>query len=565
MEQKAPHIPTDQGKEITKRVLAKGGAPSLSPLAVRLVEMAASESASAQDLAGIIEQDPGLATRLLRLVNSVAYRRSEDEITSISRAVVLLGLREVRIMALSISLRDTLPVKKGGPDYHLFWRASLHRAVLARETARLVAKDLTEEAFVAGLLLELGLPLLLKVLTEEEAAGFPGMDTPLGGQLAWERENLGLNHRQLGEEMLRHWGLPESLTLCQRVVSGGGGEELSQLTRVSDFARRAAESFFLPECPLTDIHKVAKDWFGLDTETVNKLLAEALSYVGGAAQGLEIELDQDADLLAVMEKANSALIRLSTRMEPHLRQVVEEAGTPVPADAGQRLLQEQAMVNALEAVVHEIRNPLMSVGGFARRLVSQMETGARTKQYAEVIVNEAARLDQVLSQMTSLVSPYNPQFKKFDLIRLLESACRAEEQGPEGRPRHLLEWHLPAGPVEINADPDGLELAFSVLISYGRHLLRPAADAALHVHLRTDQEKAVVTVFGPGLSPDVTDDPLSGKHFGPELEMVRARRIVEAHQGYISTASAPNRQGFVLTASLPRSRQDASVHQSQTG
>ena len=58
-------------------------------------------------------------------------------------------------------------------------------------------------------------------------------------------------------------------------------------------------------------------------------------------------------------------------------------------------------------------------------------------------------------------------------------------------------------------------------------------------------------MFGPGKSPEVADDPLSGKHFGPELEMVRARRIVEAHHGYLSVASAPNRQGFVLTVSLP--------------
>ena len=120
---------------ILERVFARGSVPSLSPLVVKLVEMASDDKASAKNLAGVIEQSPGLTVRLLRLVNSPAHRVSEAEVTGVQRAVVLLGLREVRIMALSISLRDTLPVKKGDHIYHAFWRGSLHRAALARQTA----------------------------------------------------------------------------------------------------------------------------------------------------------------------------------------------------------------------------------------------------------------------------------------------------------------------------------------------------------------------------------------------------------------------------------------------
>ena len=162
------------------------------------MNMASDDEASAKDLAGVIEQSPGLTVRLLRLVNSPAHRVSEDEVTGVQRAVVLLGLREVRIMALSISLRDTLPVKKDQPVYHAFWRSSLHRASLARQTALELIPDLAEEAFVAGLLLDLGLPLLLGALVENEADGFPGVDRPLETQLAWERGNPGLGPPRAG-------------------------------------------------------------------------------------------------------------------------------------------------------------------------------------------------------------------------------------------------------------------------------------------------------------------------------------------------------------------------------
>ncbi len=542
----------DKREEILERVLETGSVPSLSPLAVRLVELAADDHSSAQDLVRIIEQDPGLTARLLRLVNSPALRRSEDDITSISRAVVLLGLREVRIMALSISLRDTLPLKKGDQDFHLFWRASLHRAVLARETAGRLALESAEEAFVAGLLLEMGLPLMLWVLTPEEAEGFPGFGVSLKTQLAWEKERLGLDHREVGRELLLQWGLPKLLADTMQVIHDPARETAPLLVEVTDFARRATEAFFLPEKHLTDIYQVAWRWFGLDDEAVNQVLASALSYVGEAAQAMDIELNQDADLLAVMEKANAALSRLSSRMEPAVRRVVE-GRLDAASSPGDERLREEAIMNTLEAVAHEIRNPLMSVGGFARRLASQIESSERARSYAQVIISEAARLDQVLAEMVSVAAPYHPQPQPLDLAQELARLSQRLEEEP---PPHLggglppMQWHLPKVKVPVKADPEGVAAAVKNVISYGALLLDPS-QGPLHVHLGEKAGWAEVTVFGPG-SPQPKDDELAGKHFGPELGLARARRILEAHGGYLSSGPAPKGQGFVLTAALPQ-------------
>ena len=147
-------------------------------------------------------------------------------------------------MALSISLRDTLPVKKNDSIYHAFWRGSLHRAALARQTARELIPDLAEEAFVAGLLLELGLPLLLDALTDDEAGGFPGVDASLDAQLLWERENLGLDHRETGVMLMERWELPPALRDCLAFRLGEEAPVTPDLPAVSDFARRAAEALF---------------------------------------------------------------------------------------------------------------------------------------------------------------------------------------------------------------------------------------------------------------------------------------------------------------------------------
>ena len=122
-------------EEIIQKILERDGLPSLSPLAVQLVRMATDDSKSSADLASVIERDPGLATRLLKLVGS-AYFARPNRVTSVAQAVVLLGFKRVRIMALTLSLRDTFPMGvQGGMDFDLFWKTSLYRALMAREFA----------------------------------------------------------------------------------------------------------------------------------------------------------------------------------------------------------------------------------------------------------------------------------------------------------------------------------------------------------------------------------------------------------------------------------------------
>ena len=545
--------------------MAKGSLPSLSPIALRLSQMASDDSASTPELAKLIGQDPGLTARLLRMVNSPAFRRLDHEITSIGKALSFLGLREVRIMALSLSLRDTLPVKKNGPDYYLFWRSSMHRAVLAREVARRLAISEVEEAFVAGLLQEMGLPLLLRALTPEEAEGFPGVGASLKRQLTWERQALGLDHRQVGAQVLTHWGLPRMLVDCQQVLSDSDRDKVPILVEVTDFAHRGTEAFFMPEIHLTDIYQVAWRYFGFDDETVNYLLASTLIFVGEAANALDVELNQEADLLEVMEKANLALSRLSSQIEPHVQAAIAGQSAP-PAqsarsqdrEATERRMKDEAVAHTLDAVVHEIRNPLMSVGGFARRLAKQVEGADHLKHYADVIVAEAARLDQVLSDINRLLTPYRPTLHAMDLVECLAELAQTLE-GPEGAPCEdglpQIKWHLPPVPVPLAGDPQGLAMALRQAIGYCCHLMQPdQGDGVLHVHLQSNPEEAVISLLGPGQVPPQVQDAMAERSFGPALSLAQARRVMEAHQGSLVAAPATGGKGFLLTARLPRAQ-----------
>ncbi len=528
--------------QLLEKILGGQQAPTLSPLAVRLVDLASDENASIQDLTRIIEQDPGMSARLLMLANSPAFRVTEEEVTNLQRAVVFLGLREVRIMALGISLRHTLPLQKGDPQFYQFWRMSLHRAALARLLAQRLGLDRAEDLFVAGLLLELGLPLMMHALGPGQTDTFVGVLAGLSAQLEWERKNFGLDHRMVGAAALQKWGLPKLLVRTQKHLRKEDAEAPIEL-RVVDFARRLAEALFGDNATLTEVHRLARKWFGLLDDDINLIVSEALTIVGEAAQAMDLELDQQADLLAVMEKANQALARLSQQVAPHVRLAAGVGGET-------RRLQEETVVNTLEAVAHEIRNPLMSVGGFARRLAKLLESGGELQRYAEVIINEAGRLDDVLAEMTNLVKPFEPHLEPLDLSELIGRVCDAR---PGGGPK--IKKHLGGNPVILRADRHGVEEMVGLMLDYGTHLAC-RGGGSVHVHLAGNGTGAVMTIFGAGASPE-SEGPLAERSFGPEMGMAKARRIVEAHGGLVEVSAGPKGGGFVLSARLPRQADNA--------
>ena len=87
--------------------------PSFSPLTMRLIELAADDNSSLNDIAALIEKDPSLTIRILKLANSVFFRYGNPTKT-VRQAVVRIGIRQTRLLALSLLLKDTFPMSKVG-------------------------------------------------------------------------------------------------------------------------------------------------------------------------------------------------------------------------------------------------------------------------------------------------------------------------------------------------------------------------------------------------------------------------------------------------------------------
>ncbi|MGD8389466.1 MAG: HDOD domain-containing protein [Desulfobacteraceae bacterium] len=371
--------------------------PSLSAVAVRLVETASDERSTASDLAAIIEKDPSLTVRLLRLANS-AFFKGESVVTSLNQAVVKVGFQRLRIMALSLSLRETFPMgRRDGLDYERFWRTSFYRALLARSLAVRTTLCNPEEAFVASLTLEIGILVFHDLLSRKaQADAFPEDPENLEEALPLEWKAYGVDHRRVGEAALRFWRFPDALVACQSAYGDAAlNEERPGIVRISELSRQLALDVVRESHDVCALFERAYRVLGLDADSMGEILVSTFDYVEEIAQSLRLEMDKERDLLELMERANCALGDISKDMD-WMREAIDRRELPTL----DTVEQGGDSTRTLEAVAHEIRNPLTAVGGFARRLADVLDPSSQGGRYARVILQEAARLEEALSRVS---------------------------------------------------------------------------------------------------------------------------------------------------------------------
>lgn len=192
--------------------------PSLSPTVGKIVTLANDMNSSARDLVKVIKLDPVLMAKVLKLINST-YFGMPQEITSISRAVLLLGVNTIKNLALSTAVVNTVSDKKDNPfDLHEVWEHALGAAVAAKLIAKrrgVKLKDL-EEYFIAGLLHDIGQILLISYVPKVYAKVLKTSDDDFTVLNDEERKVFGCDHAQLGALVAEKWKLTPNLIAAIR-------------------------------------------------------------------------------------------------------------------------------------------------------------------------------------------------------------------------------------------------------------------------------------------------------------------------------------------------------------
>lgn len=190
--------------------------PTLPGIAMKILELVRHEDTNLKEIADVLSTDPPLSAQVLKLINSPLYG-VRAQITSVPHAVSLLGLNTVKNLALSFSLlRDYPKGNKEDFDYTSFWKQSLIGAVSSKLIAEKVIPSFSEDAFFLGLIHNIGILALIQCMPQQYSLVLKEKDRTLCSYHEAENQILGFNHMEIGEYLIRTWGLPE--TFCIPVL-----------------------------------------------------------------------------------------------------------------------------------------------------------------------------------------------------------------------------------------------------------------------------------------------------------------------------------------------------------
>lgn len=201
-----------ENKAIWKTLEKIKDLPTLPSVYFKVDKLLKDKEASIDNIARIIEIDPAMSSRILRLVNSAFYGLPSKS-NSISHSVMMMGFNAVKNAIVSVTILDTLSIKDRYQNFNItdFWRHSVSVAVLGKQLAERSRLTAPEDAFIAGLLHDTGKIIMLKYFKEDFGKVWQTMQETKCCFADAEQEVASIDHVQIGAYLARKWQLPEHI------------------------------------------------------------------------------------------------------------------------------------------------------------------------------------------------------------------------------------------------------------------------------------------------------------------------------------------------------------------
>jgi HD-like signal output (HDOD) protein len=184
---------------------------TLPQVALQVMAVARNPEAGATDLIKVVEGDPALSARILRLVNSAAYAL-RCKVNNLHQAISYLGFDQIRNLAITASVakvfRDHETI--GAYKRSMLWRHMISVGICARLVARRCRIPSFEDAFLAGLLHDIGIILVDQHFHQAFVAVINDL-TEGETLIKIERDHLGFDHTRFGERVATKWGFPSQV------------------------------------------------------------------------------------------------------------------------------------------------------------------------------------------------------------------------------------------------------------------------------------------------------------------------------------------------------------------
>jgi len=228
--------------------------------------------------------------------------------------------------------------------------------------------------------------------------------------------------------------------------------------------------------------------------------------------------------------------------------------------AREKLVEEEkskALERMMEEVEHEIRNPLTSIGGFARRVYNRLPQGDPNKKYMEMIINDVARLEDMIKELLELETTAISYRELTNINDVIMEALKSFNQDLEDRgieARTELGDNLPL----ISIDQEQMKMALANLVENSIEAMQNKLKI-LKITSRISDGRMEIQVSdtGKGIPKDkiknIFDPFFTSKTRGPGVGLTFTLKIIQEHRGTVSVESEPGK-GTIFTIRLPLKR-----------
>ncbi|MEM6312948.1 MAG: GGDEF domain-containing protein [Planctomycetota bacterium] len=373
---------SEAAAQLLERVQQCRHLPSPPAVAMRVLELVESEHCSAEEIGALITQDPALAGKLLKTVNSAFYGRTTP-VATVPQAVVILGLQSVQTLVLGFSLITDLRKhdKHERFNHSLFWQRSIYGATAARLIAVEANVREVEEAFLGALLRDIGM-LALDCALGNEYGDVLGRAQTSDQIIDAELDAFGCTHADLGGALATSWKLPPSL--IEPIRNHHGNDEADgtgphdRLCDVIELADQLAETFVLPD---GEEQRVALA--GTEAATRLDLGPAALASVGSQIQSqaievatlYEVNLNEVTRYEAILNQANDRLVDRTLRSQAEATQLQEQAAQ----------MQEKAATLEITAAKARETAAAMKLAASTDALTGLLNRGQLDQQFATLL------------------------------------------------------------------------------------------------------------------------------------------------------------------------------------
>ncbi len=228
---------------LMRRMQRQSDFPALSESIRTLNRLASSEEEDANRLASVIMSDFALVNKLLKVVNSAYYSRFAGKIGTVSRAIVVLGVRTIRSIAASLIFFEHLHNKAQATQLKNEIASAIYSAAFARQAAENAGMEHIEESFLCGMLHNLGKILVTYYLhAESEDVARLVNQQQIPQELA-EVKVLGMTFSDIGIAIAKQWNFPNTITSGMLKIDPSSPGDLKEndvkLRCIANFANEA--------------------------------------------------------------------------------------------------------------------------------------------------------------------------------------------------------------------------------------------------------------------------------------------------------------------------------------